>query len=98
MRPGCWTRSPGAWRYRPRTLFCRGLGPAGFGEVGGAGAVGGGLGPQKAAASRAEISRLTGSTGELGEGVEYRSAQASSGEGPAMLNPEHVSTGWLVLT
>lgn len=40
--------------------------------------------------------RLTGSKGELGEGVEYRSAQTSSGEGPEMLNSEHVSTGWLV--
>ena len=40
--------------------------------------------------------RLTGSKGELGQGVEYRSAQTSSGEGPEMLNPEHVITGWLV--
>ena len=40
--------------------------------------------------------RLSGSKGELGQGVEYRSAQTSSGEGPEMLNPEHVITGWLV--
>ena len=46
--------------------------------------------------ARWSAQRLTGSKGELGQGVEYRSAQTSSGEGPEMLNPEHVITGWLV--